>query len=121
MIDRFASKYTRTIFSELLEIIVFCKYFLKKLSHVSDAVSKTKSFYFESIDLIKVIRPLSFLPQCLDKGTILIRKSKKIIKMKKFKTVFKVQPIRRQLEPNWLSFENSVFEIKHMPPLKTKY
>ena len=41
--------------------------------------------------------------------------------MKKFKTVFKVQPIRRQLEPNWLSFENSVFEIKHMPPLKTKY
>ena len=40
--------------------------------------------------------------------------------MKKFKTVFKVQPIRRQLKPNWLSFENSVFEIKHMPPLKTK-
>ena len=121
MIDRFASKYTRTIFSELLEIIVFCKYFLKKLSQVSDAVSKTKSFYFESIDLIKVIRPLSFLPLCLVKGTILIRKSKKNHKNEKIKTVFKVQPIRRQLEPNWLSFENSVFEIKHMPPLKTKY
>ena len=123
MIDRFASKYTRTIFSELLEIIVFCKYFLKKLSHVSDAVSKTKSFYFESIDLIKVIRPLSFLPQCLDKGTILIRKSKKNHKNEKIQNCIQSsanqKTVRTKLVKLWkfrirnkayASFENEILK-----------
>ena len=39
---------------------------------------------------------------------------------KKSKTVFKVQPIRRQCKTNWLSFENSLYENKAYASFETK-